>query len=104
MKDDLFGKLTWNDDIWEGAATFVRFRQWGAALDEKDPKDTRPAEQPDRSPTKRQLEAGDELMKKASEIGGEEGEAMAALLSGFVQRMAAGQAALVADEAADDEA
>jgi hypothetical protein len=89
MKDDQFGQLTWSDDIWEGMVTFARFREWGAALDEKDPPDTRPAEAPDPSPTKRQLEARDQLEQFASGMGGENGAALASMLSGFLDRMAA---------------
>lgn len=94
MNDDQFAELKWNDDIWEGAVTFERFREWGAALDEKDPPDTRPTEAPDRSPTKRQLEAREELAKFAQQAGGAEGEALASVMSTFLSNLAARESAV----------
>lgn len=102
MKDEQFGTLTWDDDVWEGKATFARFAGWGGALDEKDPPDTRPATPPDRSPTRRQLEARDQLAAIAKELGGAEGEMLGSLLANFGANMQA-KAAPAAEAVEEDE-
>lgn len=104
MKDEVFGVLKWNGDAWEGHVKVAKLSQWGAALDEKDPPDTRPAEKPDRSPTKKQLEAREKLAEITQQMGGEEGAALAGMMTGFLNRMeAAGNEPLEEEEIEDDE-
>jgi hypothetical protein len=88
MHDPQFGLLKWNSGTWEGSARFPQFAEWGAAFDEKDPPDTRPAERPDRSPTKGQVEAGAELRRVLKENAGCAGVLLGFILTSFARRFA----------------
>jgi hypothetical protein len=59
---------------------FPELADWGGALDEDDPPDSRPVEPPDRSPTKRQIEAGEQLGRILQEMGGESGALLGSVL------------------------
>jgi hypothetical protein len=88
MHDDQFRELSWDDDAWEGKATFGRFAGWGAALDEKDPPDAPPASPRDTSPTRAQVEAREQLSALARQTGGEQGALLSDIVTRFAQNMA----------------
>ncbi|HYE21381.1 MAG TPA: hypothetical protein VEA69_23240 [Tepidisphaeraceae bacterium] len=85
MDDPQFGKLKRDGDRLEGKVSFPQFATWGAALDVKDPPDRRPAAPPDRSPTRAQLAAVEQVADLAEQLGGEEASLLNSVL-GIAQR------------------
>lgn len=85
MKDQQFGELKWRDDHWEGQAQFPAIATWGRALDQEDPPDDRPAGPADRSPTRAQTEARQQVEDLAQQVDGP----AAAMLKSILQMTAA---------------
>ena len=88
MQDEVFGKLTWNDESWEGKAAFPYLRKFGQVLDEEDEEDPTPQWPAEKGPTKGMLEARGQLEEMISQSGGQEAE-MLRMAMGFADRMAA---------------
>src|SRR4051794_26172601 len=88
MQDEMFGKLTWNDDSWVGKAAFPYLRKFGQVLDEEDEEDPTPQWPAETGPTRGMLEARGQLEGMISQSSGDEA-ALLKMAMAFADRTAA---------------
>jgi hypothetical protein len=88
MQDQMFGKLTWDDECWEGKVSFPYLSKFGRVMDEADEEDPTPQWTAEKGPTKGMLEARGQLEEMISQSAGKEAELLK-MAMGFADRMAA---------------
>jgi hypothetical protein len=102
MEDKDFGNLKWRDR-WEGYASFPSLRSYGRILDAKVPPLPARGGAPDRSPTRRQIDAMNELDSIASSVNEGEATLLRAAIVGLAARATSPTPDTINDEEAPDE-